>query len=78
MTESENMGIIHDLIGNTTNTLLAMTKEQRIQWFERSMYNKPLKYKQEIDGTLYLVRTFFDETADESIVEKLERITTKE
>ena len=54
-----------------------MTKEERLAWFEQSIYPEPLKFTNEIDGTVYIVRAFFDETASESFEEKLRRIMIK-
>lgn len=68
---------LSQLIDDITARLMEMTKEERIAWFRRSMYPEPLNFINEIDGTQYIVRTFFDETATESIEEKIQRITTK-
>lgn len=60
-----------------TAMLMQMTSEERIDWFRRNMYPEPLNFIQEIDGTQYIVRSFFDERATESIEEKIRRITEK-
>ena len=54
-----------------------MTKEERLAWFEQIIYPEPLKFTNEIDGTVYIVRTFFNEAASESFEEKIRRIIAK-
>jgi hypothetical protein len=41
------------------------------------MYIEQLNFVKEIDGTLYAVRTFFKEDANENIAEKVQRIVLK-
>lgn len=64
-------------VDNITVMLMKMTSEERIDWFRRNMYPEPLNFIREIDGTQYIVRSFFDERATESIEEKIRRITEK-
>lgn len=64
-------------VDSITAMLMQMTSEERIDWFRRNMYPEPLNFIREIDGTQYIVRSFFDETATESIEEKIRRITEK-
>lgn len=64
-------------VDSITAMLMQMSSEERIDWFRRNMYPEPLNFIQEIDGTQYIVRSFFDETATESIEEKVQRITRK-
>lgn len=71
-------GEIHTLIGDITDHLAALTKEERIAWFRQTMYAEPLNFIKEIDGTSYIIRTFFKEDATENIYEKLGRILKKE
>ena len=68
---------IFDIIEEITNHLAALTKEERIAWFKKNMYIEPLNFVKEIDGTLYAVRTFFKEDANENIAEKVQRIVLK-
>ena len=68
---------IFDIIEEITNHLATLTKEERIAWFKKNMYIKPLNFTKEIDGTLYVVRTFFKEDANENIAEKVQRIVLK-
>ena len=68
---------IFKIIEDITNHLKTLTKEQRISWFKKNMYIEPLNFVKEIDGTLYAVRTFFKEDANENIAEKVQRIVLK-
>lgn len=53
---------------------MALPRENRIVWLCRTTYVQPLHFLKEIDGTTYTVRAFFDDEAQESIVEKVHRI----
>ena len=68
---------IFDIIEEITNHLATLTKEERIAWFKKNMYIEPLNFTREIDGTIYVVRTFFKEDANENIAEKVQRIVLK-
>lgn len=68
---------LQEAIDNITDKLAQMTKGERLAWFEQSIYPEPLKFTNEIDSTVYIVRAFFDETASESFEEKLRRIMIK-
>ena len=68
---------IFDIIEEITNHLATLTKEERIAWFKKNMYIELLNFVKEIDGTLYAVRTFFKEDANENIAEKVQRIVLK-
>lgn len=70
-------GEIHTLIDDITDHLATLIKEERIAWFRQTMYAEPLNFIREIDGTSYIIRTFFKEEATENIYEKLGRILTK-
>ena len=65
------------VIDDITDRLAEMTKEERLAWFEQTIYPEPLKFTNEIDGTVYIVRTFFNEAASESFEEKIRRIISK-
>ncbi len=65
------------LIAEIKDHLMNLTREERIAYFEKGMFAKPIRYTQEIDGTTYIVRTYFDKTANESIAEKVERVAAK-
>lgn len=68
---------IHELIDRITDTLAAITKEERMNWFRKSQYPYPINFETEIDGTVYSVKTHFDSTASESLEEKTKRIILK-
>ena len=68
---------IFKIIDDITDYLKTLTKEQRIAWFKKNMYIEPLSFTKEIDGTIYVVRTFFKEDAKENIAEKIQRIVLK-
>ena len=68
---------LNESIDGITELLAQMPREKRLQWFRRSMYPKPIDFVKEMDGTRYVVRTFFDERAGESIQEKVKRIASK-
>ena len=65
---------IHTQLDLITNDLAALPQEDRIAWFRRTTYVQPLHFLQEINGTTYAVRAFFDKKAQENIVEKVLRI----
>ena len=65
---------IHTQLDLITNDLAALPREARIAWFRRTTYVQPLHFLQEINGTTYAVRAFFDAEAPENIVEKVQRI----
>ena len=54
-----------------------LTPEERRSWYIKGMYAKPLKYTQEIDNTVYLVRTDFNENASSTVYDTVERITSQ-
>ena len=72
-----NKDDIFKIIEDITEHLKTLTKEQRIAWFKKNMYIEPLSITREIDGTLYVVRTFFKEDAKENSAEKIQRIVLK-
>ncbi|WP_442975595.1 hypothetical protein [Ruminococcus sp.] len=41
------------------------------------MYVKTLKYTQEIDNTIYIVRTNFNENSTSTVYDTVKRITSK-
>ncbi len=58
--------------------LSKMSKEERLQYFRDNiaMENK-LNFEKEINGTIYKVNAYFDENAEESILNKFFRLTKK-
>ena len=69
---------LEQAIREITDLLAAMTKEQRLAWFKRTMYEEPVSFIREIDGTVYAVRSLFEPDAKENIAEKVNRILSKQ
>lgn len=69
---------LNDAFDKLYDELDKMTPEERIAWYARGMYIKPLKYTQEIDNTTYIVRTHFNENADKTILQRIENKFEKE
>ena len=55
-----------------------MTAEQRINYFKYEQFVEPLRYTQDIDNTTYVVRTHFDENADNTILQRIENLVEKD
>jgi len=68
---------LHNLLDEMEGLLARMPRETRLEHFRKSTFPRPLDFEKELDGTKYVIRTFFDETADESIYEKVRRISFK-
>ncbi len=68
----------YDYFSNLLNAqiekLKSMTSEQRIEWYNNSLFNKPINFTKQIDNTVYTVNTHFNATANESVNEKIVRI----
>lgn len=69
---------LNDMLGELYDKLDKMTPEERMAWYSRGMYVKTLKYTQDIDNTIYIVRTNFNENADSTVYDTVERITSKD
>ena len=55
-----------------------MTKDERLQYFRDNIaIENKLHFEKEIYGTVYKVNTYFDENAEESILNKFFRLTKK-
>ena len=55
-----------------------MTKDERLQYFRDNIaIENKLNFEKEINGTKYKVNTYFDENAEESILNKFFRLTKK-
>lgn len=74
MSDRTSTDVIYERIEKITDCLAEMTKEQRMAWFREKMYVKPLDFVKEIDGTAYVVRTFFSDDARENITDKVQRL----
>lgn len=69
---------LDDMLDELYDKLDKITPEERMAWYSRGMYVKPLKYTQEIDNTIYIMRTNFNENADSTVYDTVERITSKD
>lgn len=54
--------------------LAALTKEERLRWYQKYQYCQPIGFEKEIGGTVYSVTAHFSEKPAESIESKTERI----
>ena len=55
-----------------------MTKNERLQYFRDNIaIENKLNFEKEINGTIYKLNTYFDENAEESILNKFFRLTKK-
>ena len=55
-----------------------MTKNERLQYFRDNIaIENKLNFEKQINGTIYKVNTYFDENAEESILNKFFRLTKK-
>ena len=69
---------LNDAFDKLYDELDNMTPEERIAWYAKGMYIKPIKYKREIDNTTYIIRTHFNENSTSTVYDTIERITSKE
>lgn len=65
---------VNNLLNAQIEKLKSMTSEQRIEWYNNSLFSKPINFTKQIDNTVYTVNTHFSETANESVNEKIVRI----
>ena len=55
-----------------------MNEDERLQYFRDNIaIENKLNFEKEINGTVYKVNTYFDENAEESILNKFFRLTKK-
>ena len=55
--------------------LSKMTKEERLQYFrDKILIENNLNFEKEINGTVYKVNAYFNDTSQESILEKVNRM----
>ena len=73
LTESE-YNYVNELMRNQIEQLKNMSPTERINWYNSSLFNKPINFTKEIDNTIYTVNTHFNEDSTESIEEKTVRI----
>ncbi len=67
--------LLNEIREKTFSKLSAMTKEERLVWFAH--YPHPINFRKEINGTVYIVNTHFNDSANETIIEKAERIIVR-
>lgn len=67
--------LLNEIREKTFSKLSAMTREQRLEWF--SHYPHPINFQKEINGTIYTVNAHFNNSANETIIEKAERIIVR-
>ncbi len=65
---------VNNLLNSQIEKLKSMTSKQRMEWYNNSLFNKPINFTKQIDNTVYTVNTHFSETANESINERIVRI----
>ena len=68
---------LDDMLDVIYDELDKMTPEERMAWYSRGTYVKPFTYTQHTDNTIYIVRTNFNENADSTVYDTVERITSK-
>ena len=61
-------------ISQIKNILSAMTKSERIAWFQGKQFPRKIDFEKEISGTVYTVRSHFNSYASETLREKTERL----
>lgn len=65
-------------IKNLILKISAMTQEERLAWYEKFQYPRPINFQKKIDGTVYSVNSHFNQKSNEPLVRKIERIILKE
>ena len=74
LTKSE-YDLLNQIKSETYAKLSTMTREQRLEWFAH--YPNPINFEKEINGSVYTVNTHFNDSANETIIEKAERIIVR-
>ncbi len=65
---------VDNLLHSQIEKLKSMSSAERVEWYNTSLFNKPINFTKQIDNTVYTVNTHFNETANESINERIVRI----
>ena len=65
---------VNNLLNSQIEKLKLMSSAERIEWYNNSLFNKSINFTKQIDNTVYIVNTHFNETASESVNEKIVRI----
>ena len=69
---------LENLLNAYYDKLSRMTAEQRMNYFKYEQFVEPLRYTQDVDNTTYVVRTHFDENADNTILQRIENLVEKD
>lgn len=72
--EKPEYDYVDNLLFTQIEKLKSMTSEQRIEWYNNSLFNKSINFTKQIDNTVYTVNTHFNAIANESVNEKIVRI----
>lgn len=65
---------VNNLLNSQIEKLKSMSSAERIEWYNNSLFNKPINFTKQIDNTVYTVNTHFSNSANESVNEKIVRI----
>lgn len=65
---------VNNLLSTQIEKLKSMTSEQRMVWYNNSLFNKSVNFTKQIDNTVYTVNTHFNVNSNESIKDKIVRI----
>lgn len=75
---NEEYAYVENLKQKYYKKLENITKDERLQYFRDNIaIENKLNFEKEINGTVYKVNTYFDENAEESILNKIFRLTKK-
>ena len=69
---------LDNLLNSYYDKLSQMTAKQRMNYFKYEQFVEPLRYTQDVDNTTYVVRTHFNETADKTILQRIENLVEKD
>ena len=74
---NEEYEFLENLENEFCNKLSKMNNEERAEYLKSFYPEQNLNFEKEINGTVYKVNTYFDENAEESILNKIFRLTKK-
>ena len=75
--KNEEYEYLENLKNEFCNKLSKMSNEEITEYFKSFYPEQNLNFEKEINGTIYKVNTYFDENAEESILNKFFRLTKK-
>ena len=52
-------------IKNLISKISAMTQEERLAWYEKFQYPRPINFQKKIEGTVYSVNSHFNQKSNE-------------